>query len=65
MVADDSSKKFNTRLNDYNVAPEANAGGPYDRNLEVDALIVGAGFGKPRRHLCHSISCVVPLVPRW
>ncbi|EFX05094.1 steroid monooxygenase [Grosmannia clavigera kw1407] len=36
-------KKFNTELTDYSVA-HAEKTGPYADNLEVDALIVGAGF---------------------
>ncbi len=38
-------KKFNTELTDYSVNHKDNAG-PYAQNLEVDALIVGGGFGK-------------------
>lgn len=38
-------KKFNTELTDYSKAHEE-ATGPYAPNLEVDALVVGAGFGK-------------------
>ena len=38
------SKKFNTELTDYSTARKGE-GGPYADNLEVDALIVGAGFG--------------------
>lgn len=38
-------KKFNTELTDYSTA-HADKTGPYGENLEVDALIVGAGFGK-------------------
>lgn len=37
------AKKFNTELTDYSVAHHENKG-PYVENLEVDALIVGAGF---------------------
>ena len=37
-------KKFNTSLTDYSVQHKENTG-PYAPNLEVDALIVGAGFG--------------------
>jgi hypothetical protein len=38
-------KKYNTELTDYSVV-HANKTGPYAENLEVDALVVGAGFGK-------------------
>lgn len=41
----DPPKKFNTGLNDYSLQHKENTG-PYAQNLEVDALIVGAGFGK-------------------
>ncbi|TPX14526.1 uncharacterized protein E0L32_005218 [Thyridium curvatum] len=36
-------KKFNTELTDYSVAKNE-ATGPYAKDLEVDALVVGAGF---------------------
>ncbi|KAI1498983.1 FAD/NAD(P)-binding domain-containing protein [Biscogniauxia marginata] len=36
-------RKFNTALTDYSVLHKENTG-PYAQNLEVDALIVGAGF---------------------
>lgn len=39
----DHPKKFNTGLNDYSLHHKENTG-PYAQNLEVDALIVGAGF---------------------
>jgi hypothetical protein len=39
------TKKYNTELTDYS-AVHADKTGPYAENLEVDALIVGAGFGK-------------------
>lgn len=38
------TKKFNTELTDYSVSPAKDKTGPYADNLEVDALIVGAGF---------------------
>lgn len=38
-------KKYNTELTDYS-AVHHDKTGPYADNLEVDALIVGAGFGK-------------------
>lgn len=41
-------KKYNTELTDYSVA-HADKTGPYAENLEVDALVVGAGFGKLAR----------------
>lgn len=37
-------KKYNTELTDYSKV-HADKIGPYAENLEVDALIVGAGFG--------------------
>ncbi|KAI0525528.1 hypothetical protein F5B22DRAFT_633621 [Xylaria bambusicola] len=37
------SKKFNTELSDYSKA-HAEKTGPYDPDLDVDSLIVGAGF---------------------
>lgn len=39
-------KKYNTELTDYSEV-HADKTGPYAENLEVDALVVGAGFGKP------------------
>ena len=38
------SKKFNTELTDYSVSNKERTG-PYAKDLEVDALVVGAGFG--------------------
>ncbi|KAL4923602.1 flavin-containing monooxygenase [Aspergillus undulatus] len=38
-----TAKKFNTELTDYSTT-HADKTGPYAENLEVDALIVGAGF---------------------
>lgn len=38
-------KKYNTELTDFS-AVHADKTGPYAENLEVDALVVGAGFGK-------------------
>ncbi len=38
-------KKYNTELTDYS-AVHADKTGPYAENLEVDALVVGAGFGE-------------------
>lgn len=37
-------KNFNTELTDYSKASDQTTG-PYAENLEVDALVVGAGFG--------------------
>ncbi|KAJ6439320.1 steroid monooxygenase (CpmA) [Purpureocillium lavendulum] len=37
------AKKFNTELTDYSVAHEESSG-PYARNVEYDAIVVGAGF---------------------
>lgn len=39
------TKKFNTELSDYSKTHVEEAG-PYAADLEVDSLIVGAGFGK-------------------
>lgn len=44
-------KKYNTELTDYS-AVHTDKTGPYADNLEVDALIVGAGFGKS---LCYHL----------
>lgn len=38
-------KKFSTDLTDYSVQHSEKTG-PYADNLDVDAIIVGAGFGK-------------------
>jgi hypothetical protein len=38
-------KKYSTEITDY-AAVHASKAGPYAENLEVDALVVGAGFGK-------------------
>lgn len=46
---DSLPKKFNTELTDYSTV-HAGKTGPYAENLEVDALVVGAGFGKPLLH---------------
>ena len=55
----DHPKKFNTSLTDYSIRHKENTG-PYAPNLEVDALIVGAGFGKslhlPFNSICVSVS---------
>lgn len=40
-----SQSKMNTDLKDYSAQHEEKTG-PYADDLEVDALIVGAGFGK-------------------
>ncbi|KAL1896307.1 hypothetical protein Sste5346_004690 [Sporothrix stenoceras] len=42
-IASHPPKKFNTELTDYSVS-HAEKTGPYADNLEVDALVVGAGF---------------------
>ncbi|CAG9983380.1 unnamed protein product [Clonostachys byssicola] len=42
-IPNHTAKKFNTELTDYSVAHEDKTG-PYAPNLEVDALVVGAGF---------------------
>lgn len=38
-------KKFNTELTDYSEVHKENTG-PYANDLEVDALVVGGGFGE-------------------
>lgn len=38
------SKKFNTELTDYSVS-HGDKTGPHAENLDIDALVVGAGFG--------------------
>lgn len=43
-IPNHTAKKFNTELTDYSVAHEDKTG-PYAPDLEVDALVVGAGFG--------------------
>lgn len=43
-MADHKPKKFATDLTDY--AARRGTDGPYANNLDVDVLIVGAGFGK-------------------
>jgi len=51
-------KKFNTELTDYSVTSRDKTG-PYAENLDVDAVIVGAGFGmtencpEPTRHIAN------------
>ncbi len=40
------ARKYNTELTDYSIA-HGDKTGPYAENLEVDALVVGAGFGMP------------------
>lgn len=42
-------KKYNTELTDYSTVHDDKTG-PYADNLEVDALIVGAGFGEFSRY---------------
>lgn len=39
--------KFKTELTDYSVSHHDTTG-PYAKDLDVDALVVGAGFGKPQ-----------------
>jgi hypothetical protein len=43
-----SQNKMNTDLKDYSAHHEEKTG-PYADDLEVDALIVGAGFGESTR----------------
>lgn len=40
-----TEKRFKTELTDYSIRNE-NTHGPYADNLNVDAIIVGAGFSK-------------------
>lgn len=40
-----SNRKFNAELSDYSKT-HAEKTGPYAPDLEVDCLVVGAGFGK-------------------
>lgn len=51
-MADNKPKKFATELTDY--AARRGTDGPYADNLDVDVLIVGAGFGK--YHSCSTYS---------
>ena len=44
-------RKYNTELTDYSIS-HGDKTGPYAENLEVDALVVGAGFGKPSIPRC-------------
>lgn len=39
--------KFKTELTDYSVSHHDTTGS-YAKDLDVDALVVGAGFGKPQ-----------------
>jgi hypothetical protein len=39
------SKKFNTELTDYSESHAAKTG-PYADDLDIDALIIGGGFGE-------------------
>ncbi|KAJ5141672.1 hypothetical protein N7526_002667 [Penicillium atrosanguineum] len=43
MMEDKIAPNFKTELVDYSILPE-NKSGPYADNIEIDALIVGAGF---------------------
>lgn len=40
-----AEKKFKTELTDYSIRREGNKW-PYTSNIDVDALIVGAGFSE-------------------
>jgi hypothetical protein len=42
-------KKFNTELTDYSVMHNDTTG-PYADNLDIDALVVGAGFGTMQQY---------------
>ena len=44
-----AAKKFNTELTDYSVAKDEGLDSPAN-DAEVDALVVGAGFGTSRHH---------------
>ena len=48
-------KKFNTELTDFSVS-HAERTGPYADDLEVDALVVGAGFGAYSTDCCLLLS---------
>lgn len=52
------SKKFNTELTDYSVTHDDKTG-PYAENLDIDALVVGAGFGMANQSVCdtHYMQC--------
>lgn len=39
-------KKFNTELTDYSEVHKEKTG-PYAPNLDLDVLVIGAGFGEP------------------
>lgn len=43
-------KKFNTGLADYSISNDDKTG-PYADTLEIDALVVGAGFGMKKYRL--------------
>lgn len=43
-------KKFNTGLTGYSISSNDKTG-PYSDNLEIDALVVGAGFGTKKYQL--------------
>lgn len=45
----ETDKKFHTKLTDYSARHESTTG-PYADNLDIDALIVGAGFSKLSHH---------------
>lgn len=47
-MTDKQPKKFATELTDY--AARRGTEGPYADDLDVDVLIVGAGFGKTFPH---------------
>lgn len=51
-AATSTQKKFATELSDYSARRQTT--GPYADNLDLDALIVGGGFGMR-----------LPLLPRW
>lgn len=43
-MTDSKTKKFNTELTDYSTRHKEDSG-PYAADLDIDAIIVGAGFG--------------------
>lgn len=56
-------KKFNTELTDYSEVHNENTG-PYANDLEVDALVVGGGFGKVYPTILHFHVLLIYLSPR-
>lgn len=59
-----ANKKFNTELTDYQET-HADKTGPYADNLEVDALIVGAGFGTSLKSRDLSMTYLLRVHSSW